>query len=118
LVTHQDKSDTRVASWITTRELDARGSGSAAASDLDVVAMGVELWQSLQTWVEGLSVAVQGEQLGTKNISPRLNIGWNLELDLIAILDDFFVCPETYICSRLASLLCKLEWNTRPSTYV
>jgi hypothetical protein len=65
--------------------------------------MSVKLRQSLQAWVEGLPVAVQREQLSSENISTGLDIAWNLEFDLISILDDFLVCPETYIRSKLES---------------
>lgn len=55
--------------------------------------MGVELWETLETWIEGLTITVERKKFSAENICAWLDVAWYLDLISIAIGNDLFISP-------------------------
>jgi hypothetical protein len=92
----EDESDACITLWIAAWEFDALRAGGSASGNLNVEAVDVELWETLETRVECLAISVEREQLGSEDIGTRLDVAWDLELVAVAIGNDLLVGPFSF----------------------
>jgi hypothetical protein len=83
--------DTRVISFVSTWELDTFRCSSAITLDLDVEAMSEKLWPSDSIHCD--VVAVESDELGSKNVHPRLDITWKFEGINVPVINDLLILP-------------------------
>jgi hypothetical protein len=105
------KRKRRVGGLVCSWEGDAFGRGRPSPSDLDVEAVGVELDAGESGGLEILHVAVEGDKLSSQDVSPRLDIAWNLNSVAVGIIGGPFIAPFVYIVSTCYSSSAELSRN-------
>ena len=85
--------DTGVFSFVSTGELNSFRGSSTVALDFKVETMSKKLWPSDWTNRACAVIAVESDELGSKNVHPRFDIAWNFEGIDIPVANELLIFP-------------------------